>query len=610
MDIKATDNLGSRLFPFGCTVEQGTVYFCVAVRGEKLSLRLYQEGRHLKSIAFSEKLRIGDVWRLGVTGIPLDGTCSYTYMIDGRELEDPYGTISQGREAYKAGHKRRVARTVITDGEDLRGRAAASPRELSDSVIYRLHVRGFTRDRSSGIPQEDRGTFAGVASRLDYIKELGITAIELMPAYEYEELMPSRGRLRVNYWGFTPDAMRMSPKASFGGEAGFVDLVEKVHEAGMELIMGLYFTGAEPEDYVLTVVRSWRLRYGVDGVHIVGYAPMKLLLNDPYLRGMKIFSDRVREEDLSRSMGISDRGLEMREPSGCQVAAYNDDFQNDIRRFIKGDEGMVDSMIGIFRDIPKDHARIDYTANVSGFSLMDVFSYDQKHNEQNGEHDSDGTDYNYSWNCGEEGPSRKKRINELRRRLCRNALLLTILCPGTPLINAGDEMGHTKKGNNNSWCQDSSIEWLNWEDLRKHGDIYEFTKRLIALRREHPVFRRKGALKGSDYLVTGLPDISFHGMSAWKVDHEHFRRQLCVCLNGAYAAKEDGDPDDSFYILMNMHWESHRFYVPRLPAGKSWKLLVDTSLEEPFCEAPLGDTLDEDYSIQVPARSIIILTGK
>ena len=110
--------------------------------------------------------------------------------------------------------------------------------------------------------------------------------------------------------------------------------------------------------------------------------------------------------------------------------------------------------------------------------------------------------------------------------------------------------------------------------------------------------------------MTGLPDISFHGMSAWKVDHEHFRRQLCVCLNGAYAAKEDGDPDDSFYILMNMHWESHRFYVPRLPAGKSWKLLVDTSLEEPFCEEPLGDALDEDYSIQVPARSIIILTGK
>lgn len=616
MEIRISGGLDDQLFPFGCTLKDGRAIFCIASDCEKLYLRLYRSGRFYKKIEFPAEYRMGDVWRMAMEGIPADGSFSYTYEIDGHEAADIYGQFTEGRETFgKRAHGGRPVRTVIressgTVGKSLQGsRAHFIPYE--DCIIYRLHVRGFTRDKSSGLSEELRGTFAGAAEMIPYIRELGANVIELMPAYEYNELERQRaGAQRINYWGFTQDAMRFAPKEAFGGEKGFRKLLEDLHGAGMELVLGMYFAGNEPEDQVLSVIRNWRLRYGIDGVHIVGYAPMKLLLNDPYLKGMKLWADSIDPSDLRResSEGPYAKKEEKALSDSC-AAAYNDSFQNDIRRFIKGDEGMVRRAMELYKDIPGVYARINYTANVSGFSLWDVFSYDRKHNEANGEHGTDGTDFNYSWNCGEEGPSRKKRINELRMRLCRNAMLLTILSLGTPLINAGDEMYHTRKGNNNSWCMDSALEWINWDDLKKHEDMVIFTRRLLDLRRSHPVFRRHEALKQADYRVTGLPDISFHGESAWKVDLENFRRQLGICLNGDYAKRPDGSPDDSFYIAINMHWESHELSLPKLPSGKSWRKLADTSLTVPFADEAEAEPLSA-LSVKLAPRSIAILIGK
>ena len=619
MGISKADRSFEKLYPFGYTVEEDRLYFCTAAEGSSLSLHLYKDGRSFKRIAFSEEDRIGNVWRLVLCGVPLDGSFSYTYEAEGKETPEPYAAELTGRESYGSRKNLRlVPRAVIRKELSGGGAFCDIKREgqpslsLENSLIYRLHVRGFTKDQSSGVDEKRRGTFYGVIDKLPYLKELGVTSVELMPAYEYNEteLSFDRKGIKINYWGFTEDAERMAPKASFGGTKGFREMTEALHKEGMELILGIYFSGNEPEDYVMDVIRHWRLSYGVDGVHIVGMAPLKLLLNDPYLKGMKLFADNISPEDTRRRKRDQAFMPVRKDIRKDRIAAVcNDDFQNSMRRFIKGDESMVDIAMGLIRPEQEEIGRVNYMANVSGFSLWDVYSYDRKHNKENGEHDTDGTDYNYSWNCGEQGPSRKKRINDLRLQLCKAALLMAIISGGTPLINAGDEMGHTRKGNNNSWCMDNKLEWIDWGDLEKHKELYEFTKALIRLRKDHPILRQR-SFKGSDYKATGLPDISFHGKSAWKVDHENYRRQLGVCFNGDYAEKAEGVPDDSFYVGMNMHWEPHKFYLPKLKEGKRWHMLLDTSVS--------GRAIDEDEltelkfedSVRIAPRSIIILIGK
>lgn len=658
MGIKRADKRIERLYPFGYTIEQDAVVFCTAGDCRELSLVLYKGSRCVGEIGFDETERMGDVWRVSVEGLPLDGSMAYTYRADGKELAEPYGLEYTGREVYKQ-HKslKLIPRAIIRreagagalcdagakteaygqealfeDAGDMAQKeqaihkaeqkpveAGEAPEErktgfipYEDSIIYRLHVRGFTKDRSSGLKEERRGTFYGIIDKLPYLKELGVTTLELMPSYEYNEVQQSfddKG-YKTNYWGFTEDAERFAPKASFGGVRGFRELIRAVHKSGLELVLGIYFSGGEPEDQVLSVLRHWRITYGIDGAHIIGYAPMKLLLCDPYLKGMKLWADRIEDNELYRKRPEHGRPLGGTEPRQRYAAEYNDDFQNDIRRFIKGDEDMVGRVMELMRRNPDHAACINYAANVSGFSLADVFAYDRKHNEANGENNTDGTDNNYSWNCGEEGRSRKKRVNDLRRQLYKNALVLTFLSCGTPLINAGDEMAHTKKGNNNSWCADDRTEWLCWDDIEKHADIFSFVKALIALRKRHPVFRQRTALKGADYRYIGLPDISFHGKSAWKVDYENYRRQLGICLNGAYALRPDGTPDDCVYIGMNMHWEAHKFYLPKLPEGKHWYLLLDTAKEGSLPDEECMEELKLPDSIRIAARSIVILIGK
>lgn len=576
----------------GLKKQDGMYIFTAAVKTERLFLNLYEDKRRVKQIPFDPELRIGNVWRLETSEDI--GKYSYAYEADGRVFSDPNGTVFTGRKKFgvlKDGT--RILKTPI-------GEAVAVPEESEawkkdrplgtpyhESMIYRLHVRGFTESPTSGLDAEVRGTFQGIIDKIPYLKELGITAVELMPPYEFNEVMlpvmasgnPRREELKptgkINYWGFTRDALEMAPKASFTSDHKnpkneFRKMVLALHAAGIEVIVDLYFTDAESPNYLSDVMRQWRITYHVDGIHIIGTAPFQVIARDAYLANFKIWADSWG--DLRSEMdghgnpaagGVSRKYL----------ADYNDGFQNDMRRALKGDENMLSALMYRIRENPGDRAVIHYIANVSGFTLADMVSYDRKHNEENHERNMDGTDNNYSWNCGEEGRSRKKSVNLLRKKMLRNAFVLLLLSQGTPLIQAGDEFGRTKDGNNNSYCQDNRMTWIDWKLKEKNRDLYEFAKYMIHFRMRHGVFHQAAELRNIDYRNTGIPDISFHGENAWQPAMENYRRELGVMYSGAYGQ------DDTFMVLYNFHWEVHTFGLPHPPEGMKWAIAIDTAAE-------------------------------
>ena len=243
---------------------------------------------------------------------------------------------------------------------------------------------------------------------------------------------------------------------------------------------------------------------------------------------------------------------------------------------------------------------------------MDMVSYDRKHNEANGEENQDGTDYNYTWNCGEEGPSRKKKLVQMRRQQLRNALLMVFLSQGTPLLQAGDEFCHSQGGNNNAYCQDNEISWLNWKLQKTNRELLAFVKYLIAFRKAHPVFHMKEEPKVMDYRAVGKPDISYHGVNAWKPEFENFRRQIGIMYWGPYGKKADGTADETFFVAYNMHWEPHEFALPHLPRSQQWKIAFDTSDSSGsgYYEAGQERELENQKRYMVPYRSIIVFVGK
>ena len=389
---------------------------------------------------------------------------------------DPYGRSFVGRETW--GDLENAGKLLKSRAEEAKfdwegDKTLQIPYE--DMVMYRIHVRGFTRHPSS--KTHDKGTFRAVLDKIPYLKELGITTLEVMPVNEFDEIMmpPSvvgnpygmdQPTGKLNYWGYAP-GFYFAVKASYASgrekspEWEFRMLVKELHKAGIEIIPELYFSGAESPVFVMDVVRYWIQEFHVDGIHLVGFAPTGLLGNDPYLSRTKLMSTTWD--------GISGGRTK-------HLAEYNDGFLVDMRRLLKGDEDQMNNLIFRTKRNPKDHGVINYIANTNGFTMMDMVSYDMKHNEANGENNQDGNSYNYSWNCGIEGPTRRKKLLDLRKKQIRNAVLLVMLSQGTPLLLSGDEFGNTKNGNNNSYCQDNETSWLNWNQLRTNRDLFEFVK--------------------------------------------------------------------------------------------------------------------------------------
>ncbi len=605
----------------GLKKENDHYIFEAAVRTEQLFLNLYHKNRRVRQIAFDPADRIGDVWHLELpvtSAIPLT-ELSYCYEADGRIFTDPNGTVFEGRKSFgnlKDGT--RILKTPIGEATAIpesseawrQDRALDLPYE--DSIIYRLHVRGFTEHHSSGLDHELRGSFQGILEKLPYLEALGVTTLELMPPYEFNEVMlPDYGHDnpyevelrptgRINYWGFTKDALQLAPKSSFTSDHKnprneFRKLVHTLHAHGMEIVVDLYFTSETIPDHIVNVMRYWRIHYHVDGIHLIGAAPYSVIARDPWLSRFKIWADSWQGQiPETPTHGAAESA------PGRYLADYNDGFQNDMRRILKGDESMLPTLMQRVRENPSNRASIQYMANVSGMSLMDVLSYDRKHNEENHEDNRDGTDQNYSWNCGEEGPTRKKSIKLLRKKMWRNAWLLLMLSQGTPLIHAGDEFGQSRLGNNNPYCQDNPTNWLDWRLIDRNRELYDFARYAIQFRKQHPVFHQGTALRQMDYRSVGIPDISFHGENAWRPDSENFRRQLGVMYAGAYAG------DDTFLVLYNMHWEKHNFLLAHPPLGMKWAAVIDTAMEEMNGIYPEERRLlEERYTVE--PRSIVVL---
>lgn len=604
----------------GLTRTDGGIHVSAVAAAKACSLLLFVKEdknrkearfREVRNIPFPEEGKTGHVWSMTLNGAFDD--LYYAFEADSKRFSDPYGRSFAGRERWgRLSHAKRLLLSPVAEPEfDWQGdRPLHIPYE--DCIVYRAHVRGLTKHASSGT--EHRGTFRGVVDKIPYFKELGITTLELLPPVEFQEVMmpenvegnpygTSEPTGRLNYWGYAKAGM-FAPKASYADPGTnpvteFKYMVRELHKAGLEVVPELYFSGREVPEFVLETVRFWVREYHVDGIHLTGYAPTVLLATDPYLAGTKLWA----------------LSWEAEKPAAGEkkhLGEYNDGFLIDMRRALKGDEEQMSSLIYRNRRNPAETGVLNFMAGTNGFTMMDMVSYDQKHNEANGENNRDGSDYNYSWNCGAEGHVRKKKIQELRSRQLRNAMLLLFLSQGTPVLLAGDEFGNSQNGNNNAYCQDNEISWLNWNLNKWDQALLDFVKHVIAFRKAHPVFHMEQEPRVMDYLACGHPDISYHGVNAWQPEFENFRRQIGILYCGAYAKKPNGENDDFFFVIFNMHWEPHSFALPNLPKNLVWSLAFDTS------DSAAGGYYEEGQERQilnqknymVPSRSVLVFQGK
>lgn len=552
-------------FPQGCTVEGQTANFSVAVpEGQTCELIIYKKGA--RASAFSQEMPYSDVaGNLHFLSVVLEQPedYEYCYKIGGKIVPDPYGKAFSGREHWSVskGKEKRTLRTrIVTDTFDW-GKSQFPHLKKEDVIAYSLHVRGFTKHSSSGVAH--KGTFDGVTEKLPYLQKLGINQIHLMPVYEFDE-----NQRHVNYWGYGK-AYFFAPKASYAAGDPVNEmklLVRQMHLAGIEVILEMPFTEGTTFSLILDCLRYWVMQYHVDGFIVNPYiCNPDELAKDPVLAKSKI----LKKED---------------------------GFQNVMRRFLKGDEGMIRDVICQLKN--QDTQLYNYIASHNGFTLCDVVSYDGKHNEANGENNLDGPDYNYSWNCGAEGYSRKKAVNELRKNQIFNAFFLLLFAQGMPCILSGDEFMNTQKGNNNAYCQDNLISWLDWNQLSRQEELYTFVCRLIALRK---ACMKQIAKKSEDTMGrSGIPQISYHGEDAWQMPAGRASRQL-----GVFYHEESTEKD--FYIAYNMHWLSHSFALPSLQKGMEWVCIAGTK----------EGVLDEkeavpvkDKKVQLEERTIKVFVGR
>ena len=558
-----------RIYPLGASVLENGVNFSVAVeQGKKCELLLYKAGGKSPfwNIEMKEEPNHGMLRAIQVEGLKPE-EWEYNFRMDGAECLDPYVRAVSGKKNWgEPLEEGKVPRgRIVVDDYDWEGDA---PLQISyeEVVAYSLHVRGFTKHSSSKV--KNKGTFSGVVEKIPYMRHLGINQIHLMPIYEFEE----NGKYK-NYWGYG-EAYWFAPKAAYAKSHDQVkelkDMVKSCHRSGIEVILNLPFTAEVSHSNIVECIHYYMLEFHVDGFIVNPCCtPFEELRKDPLLSNTKILRQK-------------------------------DDFQDIMRRFLKGDEGMIDGVMWWLRHTTGKDGVFNYITSHTGFTLNDLVSYDRKHNELNGEKNQDGPDYNYSWNCGAEGPSRKKAVVELRKNQIKNACMLLLFAQGMPCIHAGDEFLNSQKGNNNVYCQDNETGWLNWSKEGEEHWLFRFVRDLIAFRRKHPVLHCKEELAGIDRVASGVPDISYHGEAAWQVPSEVSSRQLGIYYYG------EAFGDVSCFVAYNMHWLAHSFALPALTKKKKWYLAVSTQdgvLEEEIL-------LENQKEVIVDERTICIFIGR
>lgn len=639
---KKFEVIKAKVYPLGVCFQQSGMHIAAVCRmseggqkAEEFGVILYDR-RHRDGvkIPFPKESRVGSVYAMLLKGYH-DKTCSYLFYCGERIWQDPY--CKKIENSYKYGVvKDTLPRCMAPDESYDWGDDQTLGFSYENMILYALHVRGFTKHRSSGV--KCKGTYQGIVEKIPYLKELGITSLLLMPAYEFDEIMeqdnaacmmtleqaaasykqlPAQAETvsskepgqteaknwKVNYWGYQK-GLYYIPKSgyAYGKDAvtEYKDMVKALHGNGIEVLMQFYFPKEITPTDMVEILKYWVLEYHMDGFHVLGMdLPVDMFAMDPLLSDTKILTTQSYHPDSGDSM----RKKRL-------VGWLSESFMYDMRRVLKSDENMINSLIFHMRNNSAEAGVINYIAKWEGMRLMDLVSYDRKHNEQNGEDNQDGTDYNCSWNCGVEGKSRRRNITDLRLRQMKNALSLVFLSQGTPLLYSGDEFGNTQEGNNNPYCQDNAIAWVKWNQAKESGQLLEYTKMLIKLRRSHPILHSGFMLRGMDYLPCGYPDISFHGREAWRPDTGPSSRVIGILYCGQYGEICERKDDALFYIGINLHWKPHHLGLPQPPKGKGWVLYSSTDSEKNPVETGTKEAVEALQEICVGPRTIVIYMAK
>ncbi len=557
-------------YPLGATLFQDGIQFAFVSKETDCGVVIFDAKtlQEKERIPFPKEYTIGDIHSMYIRGLKKD--CVYCFYERDTLVTDVRGKAFAGVHAYgKKGEETGVLPAAFIH-KPYNWEGDVFPKiPYSQSIGYCMHVRGFTRHASSKV--KHKGTFTGVLEKIPYLKELGVTTLELQPAYEFEEVEGNK----INYWGYTR-GLYYTPKSGYAYKDAvfeFKDMVKALHKEGIEVIMQFYFTEETSKREMIDILSYWISEYHVDGFHLKGFSiDAQMLMQEPALSDTKLWYYSFPLKVLS---GQENGMIEKKN----RLAEYTDDFYYDIRRFLKGDEGMISAAMYQMRHNPIGMGRINYLTNYDGFTLYDSVTYEKKHNEENGEENRDGASYNASWNCGVEGETRKRTVLKLRQKQMKNALLLLFLSQGMPLMFMGDEFGNSQMGNNNPYCQDNDITWLNWKNKKSTlgKNLFAFTKQLIRLRKEHSVFCQENELRMCDSIACGCPDVSYHGEDAWRPDTENESRQFGIMYCGAYAKNSTGQMDDDFFVAYNMHWEEKAFALPKLPQGMYWELYLSSA---------------------------------
>ncbi len=608
-----------------------TVYF--TFEGEKeqeCAIWLYAAEKEPVRIPVPSEYCIGALRSVGIKGLKWK-KLNYHYEIDGQTVPDQHACKIIGREIWKDARRLQDGLFVragfdFTEFDWQGDRFPEIPREKM--IMYKLNVRSFTMD--GGAAGRKKGTFAAVTDKIPYLKELGVTSLELMPVYEFEELMPQQpagqdvdgwsenameglaleksgtgksmeAACRVNCWGYVPGDY-YAPKASYSaaGEpsAELKTLIRTLHKNHMECILEMYFDEKMNQNIAVEILRYWVMEYHVDGFHLLGAAlPVNAMAQDLILRRTKLFAE-----------GFSERLFE-KQCTYPRLFVYNEDFLYASRKLLSQDRGSMQELLNQLKRQNPVFGFVNFIAGNNGFTLADLFSYERRHNEENGEGNQDGLIWNFSTNCGVEGPTRKRSIVEYRRKQMRNAAVLVLIGQGVPLFMAGDEFGNSQQGNNNCYCQDNKTGWVNWSSLKRNAAFAQFVRQMMAFRKNHPVLSSSRPMQMCDYKLKGFPDLSYHGENAWVMSPGLYPHAIGMLYYGAYALREDGTEDDFIYVGMNFHEQPRSLALPKLPQKRRWYLAVSTAEKDmPFCEPPV--LLEKKYQIEVPGQAILILVGK
>lgn len=578
---------------------QGTNFAVEVEDGNEASLILYEKnGEKAQEIPFPDNSRVGNVLSLFIEKFDCR-KYEYVYRIGDKIQLDPYALrICNGRCGFDT-----------EDYELVQNTDRGIPFE--EMILYKLHVRGFTQNAGGRIKK--KGTFRGIEESITYFQELGINAIEFMPMYEWSEILSGEetvtfaprdeeGKELTNYWGYAQNNYYFAPKAAYAAKDSVREcrqMIQSLHHAGIECIMEFYFPRGINPLLAVDALIHWKLHYNVDGFHLIGEGvPVEAIIRTPVLKNTKLFFERVDEEWIYGNKQILQRS----------IAEYNKDFMNCGRRLLKGDDSQISNFLYQCRKNPDRHGVVNFMANVDGFTLYDMVSYDRKHNEANGEDNQDGVPANDVWNCGAEGPTRKQTVRALRLKQMKNAMLYTLMAQGTPLIYQGDEMGNSQMGNNNAYAMDNPVGWVNWKLTAQNKEFFQFVKEMIGFRKAHPILHQKKALRMTDYKAYGYPDLSYHDERAWYTDMKSSSRNVGCMYCGKYAHRKDGTEDDFIYVAYNAYWENKSFALPRLPEDRKWAVAVQTERAELTGLKP-GDIILDQKTLEVTPRTVIVLTA-